>query len=136
VVVANPADDVLGLDFISQPDPSGNFKPDQLLPGLEQQLSARMEELPWASGAPFTLKAYGRSFLSFLVIYAKSLPSMVELGWILEAGDPVPRQMDAILEAGDCAPRQPWVDNLQRQRDPTKGKRLWLVLDGCVLLEP
>jgi len=26
------------------------------------------------------------------VIYAKRLPSMVELGWILEAGDHVPRQ--------------------------------------------
>jgi len=27
VVVANPAEDVLVLDFIPQPDPSGNFKP-------------------------------------------------------------------------------------------------------------
>jgi len=29
VVVANPAVDVLGFDFIFQPDPSGNFKPGQ-----------------------------------------------------------------------------------------------------------
>jgi len=28
-MVANPAEDFLGLDFISQPDPSGNFKPGQ-----------------------------------------------------------------------------------------------------------
>jgi len=42
------------------------------------------------------------------------------------------RALDAILETGDCVPRQPWVHTLQRQRDPTKGKRLWLVLDGVV----
>jgi len=29
VVVANPAEGVLELDFITQPDPSGNFKPSQ-----------------------------------------------------------------------------------------------------------
>jgi len=124
---------------------SGSSGMGQLLPGLEQQLRARMEELRVGKQGSLHLRPIEGVFRVLPVIYAKRLPSMVELGWILEAGDHVPtRQMDAILEAGDhlprpldeagdCMPRQPWIRyTLQRQRDPTKGNRLWLVLDGVV----
>jgi len=59
--------------------------------------------------------------------------SMVELGWILEAGDHVPRQSPGCHLGGrELHAKAAWEHSLQRQGDPTKDKRLWLVLDGFV----
>jgi len=74
------------------------------------------------------------------VIYTKHLPSMLELPACVDLfavwldlggrGSSCAKESPGchLGDRGSCAKRQPWVHALQRQRDPTKGKSLWLVL--------
>jgi len=94
---------------------TGSFKAHlvwQLLPGLEQQLCVRMEELLLASRALFTLTAYGGSFSSFAsdLLQAPSQHGGALCSVAGSWGKGITcqgRALSAILEAGDCVPRQP-----------------------------
>jgi len=110
---------------------SGSSGPGQSVPGLERLLDARMEELLQASRAPSTLKAYSglwKEFSSFATDLRQpdcpASPALVELFlvWLdLEGrGSRAKAALGAISQE----------HTLQGQSNPTKGKRLRLVVDG------